>query len=342
MGKIARNVSDFFPAKITLIIIVLVITILLSGLSSALTIYTFKIENKELEYGETLKIDLVFVGDGALRIKSDEGETYLLYTLKEGEYRYEINTEGTLYPGNYYVQILDEKGVEVANESLKIKSTYAIVVVTIDGEKQAKSYLYDILVVPTALKTGNNTVDVYFSSNTYSKGGADIYMILPDGWKSEVVHIDEIDLRNHVSLEIFVSDDAFDSYVLELNVNTTFGNFKHSYVANVEKSVEEPAEPEITPTPEATPVPTSYTPTPVQSPTTTPVSTIPLATTGAEEVETSGEPSPTTPVSVISPTPAIPTQTAFPTSLPAQKIPGFNLLMAIIAIAALFILNLKK
>jgi len=169
--------------------------------------------------------------------------------------------------------VLDEDGVEVANESFKVTSTYTIIVVTFGEEKKTKSYLYDILIVPTSLKAGNNSLDIFFSSNTYSKGGAEVYLEVPDGWWAEKVRLDEIDFKNHVQLPISIPTTAYGSYILTLHVDTTFGKFNRSFAVSVEGG-----QPETVPTPSPTPSPTPYqtpTPTATQTPPPAPIPSTP-------------------------------------------------------------------
>ncbi len=241
--------------------------------AASLTVYEFKIKNNKIDYGDKLEISIVFVGNGVLRIKNVDNETIMLLTLKKGgEYTYEINTEGLLYPGDYYAQVLDENGNEVANESFKVVSTYTVVVVTIGEGKKTQSYLYDILIVPTTLKAGNNTLDVFFGSNTYSKGGADVYLEVPESWSTKKVRLDEINFKNHVQLPVVVPESAYGSYILTLHVDTTFGKFNHSFAVSVEGTAPPTPMPSPTATPTVTPIPTS-TPMPTQTPTPTPIPT---------------------------------------------------------------------
>jgi hypothetical protein len=241
--------------------------------TASLTVYEFKIKDKEIDYGEKLQISIVFVGDGAVRIKNVEGDTVALFILKKGgEYTYEIDSEGLLFPGEYFVQLLDENGVEVANESFKVTSIYTIIVVTFGEEKKAQSYLYDILIIPTTLKVGNNSIDIFFSSNTYSRGGAEVYFEVPEGWRTERVGMPEVDFQNHLKVEIGVPQTAHGSYTLTLHIDTAFGKFNRSFAVSVE-GVAVPT-PTPTPTPLETPTPKpTPTPTPTPKPTPTPLET---------------------------------------------------------------------
>jgi hypothetical protein len=287
--------------------------------TSSLTVYEFKIKDKEIDYGEKLEISIVFVGDGAIRIKNVQGDTLVLFTLKKGgEYTYEIDSEGLLFPGEYFVQLLDENGIEVANESFKVISTYTIIVVTFGEEKKAQSYLYDVLIVPTTLKVGNNTLDIFFSSNTYSRGGAEVYLEVPDGWKAERVKMTEVDFKNHLSLELGVPQTAYGSYILTLHIDTTFGKFNRSFAVSVEGVVAPTPAP--TPTPTPTPIPTP-TPTPTLTPTPTPTPTsTPLETP--------------TPVPTINQTVTNASQVSNVTETPAPEVstPGFEVYLVVLAL----------
>jgi hypothetical protein len=298
--------------------------------SSAITVYHFEIEDKKIEYGENLVVNLVFIGDGVLRIKDEHEKTAVLFTLRNGgEFTYKIETEGLLYPGNYYVVVIDEDGVEVENESFEVYSTQTIVVVTIgEDEKKTTSYLYDILVVPTDLKPGKTGVNIFFSSNTYSKGGAEVYFDVPEGWNSERVKLDEIDFKNRVLLNLSVPEDAFGSYILELHVDTTFGNFNKSIVVSVEETL-----PAATPTPTPSPTPISTptpTPTPTLAPTPTPTST-PVSTPAVTPQISE------TPAVNMSETPVEEKEE------PELKVsPGFEFYLVIVAVIAAITLRLRS
>ena len=227
-----------------------------------------------------------------------------------------------LYPGDYYAQVLDENGNEVANESFKVTSTSTIVVVTFGEEKKAQSYLYDILIVPTTLKVGNNTLDVFFSSNTYSKGGAKVYLEVPEGWKTEKVKLGEINFKNHVQLPVEVPSTAYGSYILTLHVDTTFGKFNKSFAVTAEGTA-----PATTPTPASTPTPTS-TPMPTATPILTPSPTpTPTQTPAATATPTT----PTTPTTTNET--GIGNKTVSPTPEPVAS-PGFEVLLAVLAFLA--------
>jgi|GEM_PF-7081968 hypothetical protein len=93
--------------------------------SSSLTILSVDVSNYDITYGDSITIDVTYIGSGTLKIINYEtGFVEKVYILSsdQTEMSLTVDTIGILFPGRYYLSISDENGIEKYNS---ITNTYS-------------------------------------------------------------------------------------------------------------------------------------------------------------------------------------------------------------------------
>jgi hypothetical protein len=125
----------------------LVLLIAATGLSSALTLFSVEVSDDNVTYGETITIDVIYSGNGALKIVNNAtGSTEKVFVLPSdvAEKSFTVDTTGLLYPGEYYLTILDENGNPIYNST----------------DSGLPADLFSGTIVVTSTVTGGTEVDV--------------------------------------------------------------------------------------------------------------------------------------------------------------------------------------
>ncbi len=97
-------------------ILILAASLLIAKPAFALTLFSVD-ASSNVNYGESITIDVAYMGSGVLKIVNKEtGATVKSLVLPEGvpEKSFKVDTTG-MFPGEYYLVILDEGGNEKYN-----------------------------------------------------------------------------------------------------------------------------------------------------------------------------------------------------------------------------------